>query len=340
MIRSTPTGRLVRPGFFVLLLAGCAADAPPPAALPKLHIDPSRVAVAGFSSGAAMAQQVHLAFSDKLSGAALLAGPPYHCAEGVIDTALGRCMKAQPDAPDAAALATAVRERAGTQLASLAGLAGDRVLVARGQRDAVVAEAVVRAQADLYLQLDPTLTVDYDGAGDFAHVFPTEAQGGACDTAASPYLGRCGVDFAGRAMQALFGAAAAPAQAAGTLHAIDQRPFAATDHDPSLADSGRLYVPPQCAAGASCGLAIVFHGCEQNLDAVGEAFVRDAGFNRWADALGVAVLYPQTRSSYLPLNPKACWDWWGYTGADYDTRSGAQLQWVANAAAALGAPLR
>jgi hypothetical protein len=51
------------------------------------------------------------------------------------------------------------------------------------------------------------------------------------------------------------------------------------------------------------------------------------------------VLYPQTRATYMPLNPKACWDWWGYSGAAYDTRKGLQLRWLANAAAALGAPL-
>ena len=32
--------------------------------------------------------------------------------------------------------------------------------------------------------------------------------------------------------------------------------------------------------------------------------MRDAGFNRWADAARVVVLYPQTRSSYLPLEPE------------------------------------
>ena len=37
-------------------------------------------------------------------------------------------------------------------------------------------------------------------------------------------------------------------------------------------------------------------------------FVRDAGFNRWADAYDVAVLYPQTRASFNPLNPQACFD--------------------------------
>jgi poly(3-hydroxybutyrate) depolymerase len=26
------------------------------------------------------------------------------------------------------------------------------------------------------------------------------------------------------------------------------------------------------------------------------------------------------------MNPYGCWDWWGYTNADYATRGGAQVQ--------------
>ena len=83
---------------------------------------------------------------------------------------------------------------------------------------------------------------------------------------------------------------------------------------------------------------VALHGCKQNADAIGETFVKDAGFNRWADAYGVAVLYPQTRASFAPLNPQACWDWWGYSGTDYDTRHGVQLRWLVNAVRALGLP--
>lgn len=131
-----------------------------------------------------------------------------------------------------------------------------------------------------------------------------------------------------------------PIAAAGELLPFAQRAFAAQGRDALLDDTGHLYVVPSCAAGETCGLLIAFHGCEQNVTAVGEALARDAGFNRWADAQGVVVRYPRTRSSYLPLNPKACWDGWGYTGADYDTRDGAQMAWAANAVAAWGLPLR
>lgn len=322
-----------------LALAACAAPAPEP--LPKLAIDPQRVAVAGLSSGAYMATQAHLALSDRFVGAALVAGGPYGCAGGELEVALGPCMTAQPAPPDVAALATRARERAAAgDIAPLAGLAGDHVYVLHGKADAVVAAPVSRAAADLYAALSAGVVVQYDGERDFPHLMPTVDQGVDCSTGGEPWLGRCGFDAAGEAMARLFGPAPAPApaQADGVLRRFGQAAYAAEGADPLLADEGYLYLPRACAAGQPCGLLVAFHGCQQDAAKVGEAFVRDAGFNRWADVHQVAVLYPQARSSYLPLNPKACWDWWGYTGPDYDTRRGAQLRWLAAAMTALGAP--
>jgi hypothetical protein len=44
-------------------------------------------------------------------------------------------------------------------------------------------------------------------------------------------------------------------------------------------------------------------------------------------------LYPQTKNStFLPLNPQGCWDWWGYADADYATRDGLQIKAVSQMA--------
>lgn len=327
-------------------LAGCGEAAAPP--LPAMRLDPSRVAVTGISSGAYMAQQVHIAFSDRIVGAGLLAGGPYGCAEGSLDLALSRCIKGEPTLPSAVPLAARVRALADAgKVAPLAGLSGDRVLVMHGTADKLVAASVSRASLDLYRAIERELPAPWAAPmaldlreGDYAHVWPTLDAGGDCGTTAAPYIGKCGIDLAGAIVSALFGTPArAATEAKGELLRFDQEALRPGDADAYLAATGLLYRPPQCADGTSCGLLIAFHGCEQDIGSIGEVFARDNGLNRWADVADLVVLYPQTRGSYMPLNPKACWDWWGYSGADYDTRDGVQLRWLANAAAVLGVPL-
>ena len=50
------------------------------------------------------------------------------------------------------------------------------------------------------------------------------------------------------------------------------------------------------------------------------------GYPHWADSNGVIVLYPQAvASQLLPFNPDGCWDWWGYSGFNFQVKSGVQL---------------
>jgi len=309
--------------------------------LPKLNLDATRTTVSGLSSGAYMATQVHMAFSSHVAGVAMIAGGPYACAQGNLETALSRCLNpAGENPPDVDALVENARSRAGSgALAPLEGVADDRVFVMHGTLDATVGTAISAAAAEFYRKLGVAQVVE-DNAREMAHTFPTEATGTACTDSEAPYIGNCGFDGAGELLAALYAdKPATPTTAAGELRRFDQKAYLPDGKDAMLADIGFVYVPKSCAAGETCGLHIALHGCQQNADAVGEAFARDAGYNRWADARHLVVLYPQTRASYAPLNPKACWDWWGYSGSDYDTRQGVQLRWMANAAAALGAPL-
>lgn len=323
--------------------AACARDAVSP--LPKLSIDATRTAVMGLSSGGYMASQVQMAYPELFPNAAIVAGGPYGCAGGKLEAALGSCMKGVP-APDVAALvATARRRSASGELGKLQDLAHAHVYLLHGKADALVAPAVAEAGAHFYEQLrdgSPALQamqVLDDGQRDFAHNLPVAAQGEDCNRSESPYLGHCGFDAAGEIFSQMFGKPMHPvATARGTLAQFDQDALRPDGADALMAKDGYVYVPAACMAGKSCGLMVAFHGCKQNADAVGEAFVNDAGFNRWADAYEVVVLYPQTRASFAPLNPQACWDWWGYSGADYDTRHGVQLRWVVNAGRALGLP--
>jgi poly(3-hydroxybutyrate) depolymerase len=56
---------------------------------------------------------------------------------------------------------------------------------------------------------------------------------------------------------------------------------------------------------------------------IGTAFVVHAGYNEWADTNHLVVLYPQLIAT--TANPYACWDFWGYDGASFDTKTAAQM---------------
>jgi len=328
-----------------LTSAGTACAQGADASLPELKIDPARTAVVGLSSGAYMAAQAQLAYPGLFPNAALVAGGPYGCAGGKLEIALSSCMKGVP-APDVGALvASAGKRSAAGEIGALQDLAHARVYLLHGKDDALVAPAVAEAGARFYEQLrDGTpgldaMQVHDDGQRAFAHNLPVTGRGDDCDKSVAPYLGHCGFDAAGEILAQMFGKPTqAAADARGELRTFDQDALRPDGADAFMAATGYVYLPPACLAGKPCGIVVAFHGCKQNADAVGEVFVKDAGFNRWADVYGVAVLYPQVRASFAPLNPQACWDWWGYSGADYDSRHGVQLRWLVNAVRALGLP--
>jgi hypothetical protein len=68
-----------------------------------------------------------------------------------------------------------------------------------------------------------------------------------------------------------------------------------------------------------------------------DVFTKYAGFNEWAMRNNFVVLYPKmgTRGPTAQMR-SGCFDGYGQTGRDYDLRSGAQMETVANMIRALG----
>ena len=77
----------------------------------------------------------------------------------------------------------------------------------------------------------------------------------------------------------------------------------------------------------TCRLHVAYHGCGQAAQLINSTFSMHAGYNEWAEANAILVLYPQVISNAV-LNPKGCWDWWGYTGPQFASRLGLQLSTV------------
>ena len=124
-------------------------------------------------------------------------------------------------------------------------------------------------------------------------------------------------------------------QPQGEVIELDQQRLGGQTAD-TLADKGYAYIPQSCASGETCSLHISFHGCNQNAQSIQQQYVEHSGLNNWADSNHMVVLYPQTKNStFLPLNPQGCWDWWGYADENYATQDGKQIQAVKQLANAL-----
>lgn len=311
--------------------------------LPALRLDPGATTVSGLSSGAFMAVQVHVAFSDAIAGAGIVAGGPFFCAQGSVLEAISTCMNADGDGPDVAPLLEAARGFAGEGLiAPLSGLAGDRVYLFSGTQDDTVTQPAVASAARFYGQAGVA-------AADIRHVTDVPAghaflvPGGPvpCGETEPPFISDCGVEQAGDILTWLYGSLApAVDPVRAHLAAFDQGLFLTDPPRQEMHPKGFVYVPGACAAGAECRLHIAFHGCRQGAGTLGDRYAWTTGYNGWAEANGIVVLYPQAQASITGGNPNGCWDWWGYDSDHYATRQGPQMVAVARMAAALGVALQ
>lgn len=309
--------------------------------LPALGAQLEGLTVSGISAGGYMAVQLQLAHSELVSGVGVLAAGPYECAEGSLWRALGNCMAPGEGArvPDAArTLARVERHASAGRIDPPSALRDDRAWLLSGSEDRTVERAVVDALAGFYeAQLAPGALryVQLPGAG-HAMISVAAPQPNACASSESPFINRCGdFDAAGELLGHLLGPLAPrAAQASGTLVTFEQRPFTGVAPiDLSMAEHGYAYVPAACRDGG-CRVHLALHGCRQSEADIGRRFVDGAGYNEWADANRLIVLYPQATPRHglawgswrWIYNPRGCWDWWGYTGADYATRSGAQIR--------------
>jgi poly(3-hydroxybutyrate) depolymerase len=301
----------------LLLWAGIAAAVP----LPQLAVDPAEVSVSGLSSGGYMAVQMHVAYSATFTrGAGVVAGGPYFCAEGSIVNATGRCMTHASSIP-VASLAATTRSWASSGLIDpVSHLGNARVYLFSGTLDNTVRPAVMDDLRTYYREFTAEAGLAYKNNLAAAHAMVTDDFGNGCTTSSSPFINDCNFDLAGELLQHLYGPLNPrnDGTLSGSFVEFDQGEFV-SGH--GMAATGWAYVPQACSSGAGCRLHVAFHGCRQNVTLVGQQFVRNTGYNRWADSNRMVVLYPQT--STLAVN--SCWDWWGYDSADYARKSGPQM---------------
>ncbi len=178
----------------------------------------------------------------------------------------------------------------------------------------------------------PPSQVYYQDTLGTGHAMITQQYGAECQLTGAPFVNDCDYDGAGLLLQHIYGKLTAPVSglSAGEILSFDQTSITQEEsRGTGLAKVGYLYVPETCAQQVQCRVHVAFHGCRQYAGEVDDVFYRNAGYNQWADNNRIIILYPQTQATSLgPFNPRGCWDWWGYTGADFAYRNGAQIDAV------------
>jgi hypothetical protein len=338
----------------VLLAACCTARAAEP--LPKLGADETRTSVSGLSSGAYMAGQFQVAYSKLVIGAGLIAGGPYGCAytPGIrfvpvwalvlglnVDRAQKRCMQAggffSGGVPSTSLLAEEAKSLASSdRIDPLEGLANDKIYIFSGANDDTVERPVVERAVELYEAFGvPRGSITFVKNEKAGHAFITEAGGLACGVKGEPFIEDCDYDQAKAVLEAIYGRLRGSETAAGQYVTFDQKPFLPGPGGSGMADEGVVYIPESCAREPGCAPHVVFHGCKQGREKLGDAFIKESGYARWAASNRIILLFPQIQSS--SVNPNGCWDWWGYTGRRFLEREAPQMVAVRKMIATLAA---
>jgi poly(3-hydroxybutyrate) depolymerase len=314
------TSRVLRTVAAVAVLTAGAAFAA--VNLPALNIDKTQTTVSGLSSGGYMAVQLHVAYSATFKkGAGIVAGGPYYCAEGSIVNATGRCMASPAGIPTSSLVSTTNSWASQGLIDPVVNLQDSRVYLFSGSADSTVKPGVMDALKTYYGSFVPAANVVYKKDIAAEHAMVTDDYGSACSTKGSPYINDCNFDLAGAMLGHLYGPLNARNNAAlpaGNFVEFNQSQFI-TGH--GMATTGWAYIPQACSAGTQCRLHVVLHGCQQNVTLVQQQYVRNTGYNRWADSNNVVMLYPQTSTQAT----NSCWDWWGYDSASYAKKAGPQM---------------
>jgi len=281
------------------------------------------------------------AFPELTTGLAQLNGAPYGCQTqlwaGEVETLRGPCHTGKYLNVTALAEYITVTAEAGL-IGDLSLWLDKPIFLVAGDADVVVDHEVVEKSLELYSQYSSKVT--YRLLRGLDHAFATDRP--VRETfffpgAVSPILRDLGVDEAGHLLMHLLG----PLRPRGKAQRNNLRTVLQHDFVPkgwnsitaNMDEVGFVYAPSACQERPlTCRMHVVYHGCYATASNIGDGFYWWAGYNDWAESNNLIILYPQAAFWH---GSKACWDYYGYTGAKFDTRQSSQLVTVNNMVRAL-----
>jgi len=305
------------------------------------HSHLHRTSVSGQSSGAAMAIQMHVAYSSIMTGAASFAGSPFHCAMDQKSRVNTVCTKDSPPI-NVNSLIKATKSMEKKKLIdSTKHLNSSHVLIFQGGLDQKVLPAVKDSLVKYYKHFITNFArqVKVEDRFGIGHTFPTFGESAKlknCAHAKPPFVGSCGYDGAMATLLEIYGVSHSRWEGPlstipGNFIRFDQTEF--IQHGHGMGPNGLVFVPDACSATRNttqqrlCPVHVAFHGCGQSIDS-STAFVEQTGFIQAAVTNDIIVLFPQARSVKNSTDDNECWDWWGYSGKGYDTQQGIQMKAV------------
>ncbi len=291
--------------------------------LSSLNIDPKEVSISGVSSGAFMAQQMATAFSKSFLGFGSVAGGIYWCSQGNSQIAQSDCMNTTAKIQPKVQIQKAQELAAAGLIDDLANLRNQRAYIFASPKDSVIKPPSSDKLVEFLSAFMDPKAIKFENTMETAHGFLTLDYGAACNLGFLPWLLKCNYDQAGEILKS-FHSLSKPRQTvtAKNLFAFDQTEFG--NLQTPLFKNGWIYIPDSCQKGEKCSLHMALHGCQMNPDFIQSQFAEHSGFNEWAEDNHLVIIYPQS-AKMGTANPYGCWDWFGFTGADFVTQKGPQM---------------
>lgn len=320
--------------FLIILLLIACVSGTLAVRLSSYNIDKNAVTVSGISSGSAMANQLHVAYSSVFSGVGLVAGPPYTCSGGSIIASTTTCMSGAMGIIYMPSIYNTIQKYETNGLIdSPTNLYNDKVYIYHGVLDVIISTLVVKKNEEFYSHYINNPSTQMKTVYNYAsvHGFITNNYGGSCGILnLATFMNNCNYNQAYDILTTMYGSGLIePGKNEGPMQNLiefDQTEFFASS-SVMMDPTGYLYVPQNCRNGQQCKLHVALHGCAMAKEKIGSEFAYRAGYNQVADLNNIIILYPQVKSASF-TNPNGCWDWWGYTNSNYANKMGLQPQTI------------
>lgn len=285
--------------------------------------------VSGISSGAMMSAQIGMAHSQKIKGIGLMSSTTYGCSEGSLEIAKTHCM-ANPDKISTTKSLKHVQKLVqSSHLDPIENIEHQKVFLFHGQLDPVVKISALNKNKLFYTKLKAT--VKHKILSNLGHSIATKSHGSACEKTELPFLGNCNYDSVDEILGFILPLNKQNIEDQTTtvnsknIYTLDLKKIIPQEElMKAFINTDLQFYVPQACLHKNCPGHIAFHGCLQSPEFVTQAFIEKSGYLQAAEKYNAIIFFPSVIKT--PNNPNGCWDWWGYTGSNFDTKEAPQIR--------------